>query len=377
MTALWRQARAWLLICLLIAIAGIIVGVLSQPPGNSYLDPGSTAGSGSHALADVLTGRGHQVTSVTSTGSAVAAASAGTTLVITSPANLSGPELAALAKVSASVLLVEPDGAALAAFGGGMRIALSGVPVANTPATCTLQAAVLAGTADMGGTTLTVPGRPAGRIQQCYPVGGHPSLVQLTLRGRRVTLLGTGAPLTNGALASQGDAALAIDLLQSHRIVWLVPPASAVAAAGPAGPKSFYSLVPLSAYLVAIQLAVALLLAVVWRARRLGPLVAEPLPVIVRAAETVEGHARLYQSRRARARAADALRRGVISRLSPLAGLPVTASQDVVVAALATRSARTPASVRELLYGAGPKSDRALVELARDLDTFEREVGMS
>jgi len=376
-TAWWRRARAWLLICLLIVIAGGIVGVLNQPSGNSYLDPGSTGGSGSHALADVLTGLGHQVTRVTSTGSAVTAASAATTLVVTSPARLSRAELAALARAPASVLLVEPDGAALAAFGGGVRIDLSGVPVANTPAACTLQAAVLAGTADMGGTTLTVPGRLAGRIQQCYPVGGHPSLVQLTLRGRLVTMLGTGAPLTNGALASQGNAALAIDLLDSHRIVWLVPPASAVAAPGPAGPKSFYSLVPLSAYLVAIQLAVALLLAVAWRARRLGPLVAEPLPVVVRAAETVEGHARLYQSRRARARAADALREGVVGRLSPLAGLPVMASRDVVVAALATRSARTPASVRDLLYGTAPQSDRALVELARDLDTFEREVGMS
>ena len=371
----WRRVRAWLLIGLLIAIAGIAIGVLSQPPGNSYLDPASTGGSGSHALADVLTGLGHQVTTVTSTGSAVTAASAGSTLVITSPANLSRPALAALAKVPASVLLVEPDGAALTAFGGGLRIALSGVPVASTPAACTLQAAVLAGTADMGGTTLTVPGRLAGRIQQCYLVGNQPSLVQLTLRRRLVTILGTGAPLTNGALASQGNAALAIDLLQSHRIVWLVPPASAVTEQ--AGPRSFYSLVPLAAYLVAIQLAVALLLAVAWRARRLGPLVGEPLPVVVRAAETVEGHARLYQSRRARARAADALRRGVVSRLSPLAGLPVTASEDAVVTALATRSARTAASVRELLYGAAPKSDRALVELARDLDTLEREVGMS
>jgi hypothetical protein len=373
-TAWWRRARAWLLICLLIVIAGIIIGVLNRPLGNSYLAPGSTTGSGSHALADVLTGLGHQVTSETSTGSAVAAASTGATLVITSPANLSRPELAALARVPASVLLVEPDGAALAAFGGGLRVALSGVPAASTPAACTLQAAVLAGTADMGGTTLTVPGRLAGHIQQCYPVGGQPTLVQLTLRGRLVTILGTGTPLTNGALAAQGNAALAIDLLHSHRIVWLVPPA---AAAGPTGPRSFYGLVPLGAYLVAIQLAVALLLAVAWRARRLGPLIAEPLPVVVRAAETVEGHGRLYQSRRARARAADALRQGVIGRLSPLAGLPVTASRDVVVAALATRSARTPASVRELLYGTAPQSDRALVELARDLDTFEREVGRS
>jgi hypothetical protein len=375
-TTWWRRARAWLLICLLIVIAGIVIGVLHRPPGNSYLDPGSTGGSGSHALADVLTGLGHQVTTATSTGSAVAAASAGTALVITSPANLSRPELATLAKVPASVLLVEPDRTALAVFGSGLRIALAGVPVASTPGACLLQAAVLAGTADMGGTTLTIPGQLARGTRQCYPVGGHPSLVQLTLRGRLVTVLGTGAPLTNAALASQGNAALAIDLLPNHRIVWLVPPAVATAS-GPVRPRSFYSLVPLGAYLVAIQLAVALLLAVGWRARRLGPLVAEPLPVVVRAAETVEGHARLYQSRRARARAADALRRGVISRLSPLAGLPVTARRDAVVAALAPRSAWPQARVTELLYGPAPASDRALVELGRDLDTFEREVGMS
>jgi hypothetical protein len=371
----WRRTRAWLLICLVIVIAGIVIGVLDQPPGNSYLSPASTAGSGSHALADVLTGLGHQVTMVTSTSSAAGAATAGTTLVITSPVNLSRPQLTALAKVHASVLLVEPDGAALTAFGSGLRIDLAGVPVASTPAVCRLRAAVLAGSADMGGITLTVPGRPGGGIQQCYPVGGHPSLVQLSLRGRLVTVLGTGAPLTNDALASQGDAALAIDLMPSHRIVWLVPPPSAAVTA--AGPRSFYSLVPLGAYLVAIQLAVALLLAVAWRARRLGPLVAEPLPVVVRAAETVEGHARLYQSRRARARAADALRQALISRVSPLAGLPVTASRDAVVAALAPRTTLEQARVAQLLYGPAPESDRALVDLARDLDEFEREVGMS
>jgi hypothetical protein len=371
----WRRTRAWLFICLVIVIAGIVIGVLDQPPGNSYLSPASTTGSGSHALADVLTGLGHQVTMVTSTSSAAGAATAGTTLVITSPVNLSRPELTTLAKVHASVLLVEPDGAALAAFGSDLRIDLVGVPVSSTPAVCRLRAAVLAGSADMGGITLTVPGRLTDGIQQCYPVGNHPSLVQLSLRGRLVTVLGTGAPLTNDALASQGDAALAIDLMPSHRIVWLVPPPSTAAAA--AGPRSFYSLVPLGAYLVAIQLAVALLLAVAWRARRLGPLVAEPLPVVVRAAETVEGHARLYQSRRARARAADALRQGLISRVSPLVGLPVTAGNDAVVAALAPRTTLAPARVAELLYGPAPESDRALVDLARDLDEFEREVGMS
>lgn len=374
----WHQFRAWLAIGVLIVLAGVVAGLVWQQPGNSYLNPGSTSGTGSRALADVLTGLGRQVTTVTSTGAATAAAAAGSTLVVTSPYYLSGSQLASLAGVRANVVLVEPDARALSAFDTGLHLATTGAPVTSIPAACTLYAAVLAGNADMGGTLVApLSGRAGITADQCYPADGNLSLVRLPVRGRLVTVLGTGVPMTNEALADEGNAALAINLLSSHRIVWLVPAVAAVAAAGPAGPASFYSLVPLPAYLVAVQLAVALLLAVAWRARRLGPLVAEPLPVVVRAAETVEGHGRLYQSRRARARAADALRTAVISRAGPAAGLPVGASREAVIAALAPRSGRPPGRVAELLYGRAPESDQALVDLARDLDQFEREVGTS
>ncbi len=279
----------------------------------------------------MLTGLGRQVTTVTSTGPAASEATAGSTLVVTSPYYLSGQQLASLARVRANVVLVEPDARTLTAFGTGLQLATTGAQVGGIPAACTLYAAVLAGSADMGGVLVApVRGRAAASVAQCYPVGGDPSLVQLTVHGRLVTVLGTGTPMTNAALGDQGNAALAINLLSARRIVWLVPPAATVAAAGPAGPRSFFSLVPLAAYLVAIQLAVALLLAVCWRARRLGPLVAEPLPVVVRAAETVEGHGRLYQSRRARASAASALRTAAISRAGPAAGLASGATPEAV-----------------------------------------------
>jgi hypothetical protein len=126
---------------------------------------------------------------------------------------------------------------------------------------------------------------------------------------------------------------------------------------------------------VTIQLAVAALLAAAWRARRLGQLVAEPLPVVVRAAETTEGHGRLYQSRHARAQAADALRDALRSRLERAAGLPRGADQDAVVAALARRSGTDPARISELVFGPPPATDQALLALARDLDQLEREVG--
>ena len=80
------------------------------------------------------------------------------------------------------------------------------------------------------------------------------------------------------------------------------------------------------------------LLAALWQGRRLGPLVAEQLPVVVRASETVEGRGRLYRSRRARDRAADALRTATLQRMLPRLGLGA-ARATAVVAAVAGRCA--------------------------------------
>jgi hypothetical protein len=102
--------------------------------------------------------------------------------------------------------------------------------------------------------------------------------------------------------------------------------------------------------------------------------VAEPLPVGVRAAETVEGRARLYRRAGARDTAAEALRAGLRSRLVPLLGQPARSEPPAVVDAVAARSRRTPPEVAALLYGAAPADDAALVRLADELDVLEREV---
>ncbi len=371
---LWHRWRTWLIIGLIVLLGGAAIAALHRPPANPYLNPGAVTADGTHALADVLAGLGRQVITATSVPAAVRAATPGSTLVITSPEYLSDTELSALAKVQASVLLVEPDPAALAKIAGPVSLIGASEPVTVTWPACSLPAAALAGTADMGGENLLVR-EPSTTTQQCYTSTSGPTLVQLPVRGRTVTVLGTGAPLTNAKLASAGNAALALNLLASRRIVWLVPAVAAVTAAATAGPRTFTSLLPLAVYLVTIQLFVAALLAAAWRARRLGQLVAEPLPVVVRAAETTEGHGRLYQSRHARAQAAEALRSGLLSRLERVVGLPPGAGQDAVVAAVAQHSGTGPPQLAELLYGPAPGSDQALVALARDLDELEREVG--
>ena len=201
---------------------------------------------------------------------------------------------------------------------------------------------------------------------------GHPSLVRYRAAGRTVTLLGSGVPLTNAALAQRGNAALALNLLRgSPRIVWLVPSPPAVTAAGQ---KSLFQEIPGPAYLVTVQLFVAAGLAALWRTRRLGPLVAEPLPVVVRASETVEGHGRLYRSRRSRGRAAEVLRDAARHRITARLALPAGADAAAVCAAVAALTGREPGAVRAILYGPAPRDDAALVALGQDIDALEGEV---
>lgn len=86
--------------------------------------------------------------------------------------------------------------------------------------------------------------------------------------------------------------------------------------------QSFFDLLPSGWLWGTLQLFVAAALAALWRARRLGPLVPERLPVAIRASETVEGRARLYRKADARDRAALALRSATRIRLAPSSASP-------------------------------------------------------
>jgi hypothetical protein len=209
----------------------------------------------------------------------------------------------------------------------------------------------------------------------CYARQGLPSLVQVRTPGRSVTLLGSPMALTNERLDELGNAALSLGLLgQNSRLLWYLPSLGDV----PAGDqRSFYGLVPDGFYWGLGQAVVAVLVLMFWRARRLGPVVPEPLPVVVRAAETVEGRARLYRRAGARDKAAAALRAGALRRLVPLLGLPRRAEPAAVVDGVAARTRRTAPDLAALLYGAAPADDAALVRLAGDLDALDREIRRS
>jgi hypothetical protein len=95
---------------------------------------------------------------------------------------------------------------------------------------------------------------------------------------------------------------------------------------------------------------------------------------VVRASETVEGHGRLYRARRARGRAAAALRAATLARITTRLGLPRTALPEAVCAELAARTGRDADGIQAVLFGQAPRDDAALVSLASDLDSLEGQV---
>ena len=414
--------RAPLAVLVLVLLGGIVIALITpSPPTTGYLDPGNPGPQGTRALADLLAQRGQTVVRADSVAAALAAARAGDpdaaadagpgrqagpghapALVITSPYLLSRAQLADLARLPGNVMVAEPDGAVLAALNrqaavpagttgaagttgpagtAGPQVTVAGADeVRPVPPGCPLPAAAVAGDAAMGGVLLRVSSAAttpaaapaAAAAAECYRVDGHPTLVRYQAGGRTVTVLGSGVPLTNAALAHRGNAALTLNLLRgSPRIVWLVPSPPAIS---PAGQKSLFQEIPGPAYLVTLQLFVAAGLAALWRTRRLGPLVAEPLPVVVRASETVEGHGRLYRSRRSRGRAAAVLRDAARHRITARLALPAGADAGAVSAAVAAVTGRDPGAVQAILYGPVPGDDAALVALGQDIDALEGEV---
>ena len=87
-----------------------------------------------------------------------------------------------------------------------------------------------------------------------------------------------------------------------------------------------------------VGLAVVLL--ALARGRRLGRLVREPLPVVVRAIETTESRGRLYRRAGDRGRAAQVLRAGTAARLSRRLAVPPGAAAASLVQAVSTTAGR-------------------------------------
>ncbi|MEZ0074982.1 DUF4350 domain-containing protein [Planotetraspora sp. GP83] len=372
---LWRRLRGILLVGLLVVAAALVPVLVSSPGTEGHeADPADATLYGSKALAEALGDHRITVERVDSVSDALARSGTDSQLLITYASLLSRHEATRLAAAPGDRLLV---GAVpyLDVLASGVTPKDRGARVRSREPDCALREATRAGSAFMGGMAYTAPAGATG----CYPAGGKPTLVRYVTNGHTVTVVGDGSFMSNLRLAEDGNAALAMNLAGTKpRLIWLVPPAEPEPGVNTgSGDESLGSLIPPGVDWAVVQLIVAVGVVALWRGRRLGPVVAERLPVVVRAAETVEGRGRLYRARRARDRAALALRAAAVDRVTPRLGLSRTASPDEIVAATAVRTGEEMEHVRFALYGTAPADDAALVALAGYLDAIERQVSDS
>ncbi|MFF0431773.1 DUF4350 domain-containing protein [Streptomyces sp. NPDC004327] len=380
---LWARARGTLVLLAVLLLGGVLLATVRSADHGGYLDPRSVDPSGGRAVAELLRAQRVTVDVADSLTEATAATGADTTLLVTAPDLLTDDQQStlygAMTRSAGRTVLLGAGLPSVGTLAPGIETSV-GTTVSTLEPGCTLPAASRAGSVELGGERYRTGTATA---DACYLSDGLPTLVRLPGPGTADTvLLGSPQLLTNKRLAQQGNASLALQLLGSRpHLVWYLPsltdvPADPEAADDPTG--AFLDLAPSGWLWGTLQLAVAALLAALWRGRRLGPLVTEQLPVAVRASEATEGRARLYRKADARDRAATVLRTATRTRIAPLLGVPSkdAHTSDLLLPAL---SVRLPddAGHRDLLFGPAPADDTALIRLADQLDALEREVRTS
>ncbi|HVF04554.1 MAG TPA: DUF4350 domain-containing protein [Frankiaceae bacterium] len=362
----WRKARLPLALGLALVLVALLHAVTAGGSTVGRMDPDSATDEGAMALATLLRDRGIEVAVVDEPTGAP-----DTTVFVPEPvrANMMRPGALSSARISRALVVVAPGDPELEMLDVDAGVA-ERIDVEPIDPGCDHPDAVAAGKARLGGVTF---GAPEYAVP-CYVSGGLASFVELAEGARRVTLLGTPAFMTNEHLDDDGNAALALRLLTRHpRVEWVYPREPEFGAAD-GEEKALVELLPHRVIVATAQVFVVLLLLALWRGRRLGPVVVEPLPVVVRAAEAVEGRARLYEGSHARDQAANALRAGLRDRLVRVLGLAPDATPETMVAAITARTGREAVAVGDLLYGRQPADDAALVRLAADLDRLDNEV---
>lgn len=367
-----RRHIAWIIVGSIVAVLGSVTVV--QSPANTdtaTLSARNPAPDGAMAAAEIL--RRHSVTvtesdSFTTTSSLLAGQRRATVLLYDRNGYLDSAQLHSLLLSAARVVVVVPGLRTLT--GLSREIHHAGVVPNGTStleAGCGQADPVAAGRVSGQGAFLYT-----GAEVTCYRPSSNDGGMYAASADGRLVVLGSTALLSNDLLQVEGNAALALRTLgPTQDLVWYLPGLGDVANDGT--PPTLDELAPPWVGFLGLWFAVVALLAVLWRGRRFGPLVFEPLPVVVKAVETAEGRARLYQDSRAVGQAADNLRAGTLTRFAKHFRLGPEAGADAVIDAVSRKVGRPAHELRMLLLDRRPRTEPELVQWAQSIETLEQE----
>lgn len=374
----WLRLAVPVAVGLAVLVTTVVAHQMQQPDVTdpAFLNPASGAPIGSAVLAGMLDDTGVPVSTTHDSKDALIAARHGdTTLFIPAPGLVRPSSLAAIGSLppTTRVVLVEPAWSTLLTAGIPVGDVGTRWAVQAVPPECALPAAARAGTAEIYHRHYRTPRATV----RCYRGG----LVGVRTGAVTALLAGAADPFRNDRIGEYGNAALAAGLLGARsRVVWLdlhqperEPYGTTVHVPQlPAGGTPSRSLPSPPVLALLLLLGLGGLGYALARGRRLGPPVTEPLPVLVRGAETVTGRGRLYRRAGARGPALDALRHAALARLLPALAVPPDTPPAEVVRRAAGRTGWPPDLVDRLLYGPAPADDAGLVHHADLLDALVR-----
>ena len=370
-----RANRGVIVVGALVLVVALLLAIAQSRRSVGLLDPDATDPQGSHAVAALLEAQGVTVVRVTTAQAAAEALGRAQdpALAIAPTAPLSERMVAAvLAARPRFTVLLGPTPSTLESLAPWAAPGEVRVSTEEIPAGCDWPVATRAGALPAVGATYSTT---RSDVNRCWD-GAVLDTGSSSAGGDVVTVVGMVEGVTNAHLADSGYAAMVLGTLgRSHTVIWWMPSTADPLQFDEGADVSIGDLVPSWVRWALAQVALALLVVVWWRARRLGRVVVEPLPVVVRATESVEGRARLYRRGHARAEAAAAVRAASLARLRSRLALPRTAPTEVVVAAVAERTGRSTTQVAALLSaGTTPTDDAGLTGFAQALDVLENEV---
>lgn len=367
----------------------IVALVWTQRPADyTPLSTDNSTPTGTRALAQILRAQGVDVRQASTMADARVKDPRNTTVAVASSEPLAFYQVEALMDYPGDLVLVDPSQHLLDELAPGLTVSYS-LDSEPVTAQCEDEDAVAAESVRVMGAGVTGNPGPGGSLCFGNSEAQHAYAV-VDDDGRRVTVIPSADILTNAHLDEHGHAALGLRTLGRHpTLVWtmgdLFDP-STLTWSNPDGDTGSDGSVPPSEIQAnpdflppgtgsaVYVLGLTVVIAALWRARRFGPMVREPLPVVVRASEATRGRARLYRRARASGRATAALRGAAALRMARHLGVPRAAGRAALTAAISRATNRRATDVERILYGPPPSTDLTMMSIIEELDTLESEV---
>ena len=372
-----RRNIVWIAAVGLIVALAVSIAVTQQPTDYKPLSINNYTENGARAVAQILRAQGADVRQVSQLGRVLTADAGQTTLVIAAADLLSEEQVTSVLSYEGDVVFLGANDDIVAGVDDALSLTYDFLPE-TVDAACADPDASAAERMRVEFSAIKDSGSRSAEL--CFPnrASVYGMAVVPTDHGTR-TILTNPAIFMNGSLLNDGNAALSLRTAGHHpKVVWYLSDGYDRTVMGDPGEPteldSAADVLPPGFGTALYALALAALIAALWKGRRFGPLAVEPLPVVVRASEATRGRARLYRRARATGRATAALRAASAKRIGARLGLPRTTQRDEMVAAVQRATDLPAPEIARILYGPPPTNDAEMIRVVDELDSLEGKV---